>query len=434
MINYILKTLQQEDHVFIERLGAFRTQLKHAVIENNVIHPPYYEVVFSQKDSEENNFALANQISRDKQCLFTEANEQITAWVDELLVALQHNKSVTYEDFGTFMLDKKGNVSFESSVIPQLNSQFEGMESIAIGNVAAAALDSVSEIETEDDETMKVEESVQEPEPVGANNDSPDDEAMKDDETMKVEESVQEPEPVGANNDSPDDEAMKDDETMKVEESVQDPEPVGANNDSPDDEAMKVDDDDDDDDDEDDDDEEKHHGLAWLWVLLLLLLALGALGYVFKDRIWNCYHQWKDRKHPVEQKVVLETTATEDQTAVFEEEPVVEEGAVVEEETPEVVEETVPEPVAPAPVKATSDGKYNYVRYEQGRYYVIVGSLPTESDAEQHIRNKKLDQYSPVIVRQEGVKNLRVCIGVFDTEAEAERFAKNTNQSYWVLK
>jgi len=130
MINYILKTLQTEDHVFIERLGSFRLQLRHAALEGNVIQPPYNEVVFSQTDSEENNFALANQISRDQQCLFTQANEQVTAWVGELLTALQNNKSVTYEDFGTFMLDKKGNITFESAIIPQLNSQFECMEPI----------------------------------------------------------------------------------------------------------------------------------------------------------------------------------------------------------------------------------------------------------------------------------------------------------------
>ena len=404
MIPYILKTLQKENYVFIERLGAFRTQLKHAVIEKNVIHPPYNEVVFSQNDSEENNFALANQISREKKCLFTEANELVMKWVDELLVALQNNKSVTYEGFGTFMLDKKGNISFESAVVPQLNSQFEGMEPIDVRNVAAAAVESVSETETEDDEAMKVVETVEEPEP----------------------EPVVETEP---ETETEDDEAMKDDETMKVVETVEEPEPVGANNDSPEDE----DDEDDDDDDEDEEDEKKRHGLAWLWVVLLLLLALGALGYVFKDRIWNYYQQWKDKKHPVEQEITPEVTDEADQTATFEEEPVVEEEPAAE-ETPEVVEETVPEPVAPTPVKSTSDGKYNYVRFEQGRYYVIVGSFPTESDAERHIRNKMLGQYSPVIVRQDGVKNLRVCIGVFDTEAAAEQFAKTTNQNYWILK
>ena len=171
-----------------------------------------------------------------------------------------------------------------------------------------------------------------------------------------------------------------------------------------------------------------------MWILLLLLIALGALGFVFKDRIWSYYQQWKDKKQPVEQEVTQEETDVDNQTATFDEEPVVEEVEAVEEETREVVEEPAPKPVAPAPVKSTSDGKYDYIRFEQGRYYVIVGSFPTESDVERHIRNKKLGQYAPTIVKQDGVTNLRVCIGVFDTEAAAEQFAKTTNQNYWILK
>jgi len=130
MIPYILKALQNKDHVFIERLGEFRLQMRHAEIKKDKLYPPYNEVVFSPDDSGENNFALADLVSRERQCLFTEANEQINAWVEELLAALQHNKSVTYEGFGTFMLDKKGNLSFDNEIIPQLNSLFEGMAPI----------------------------------------------------------------------------------------------------------------------------------------------------------------------------------------------------------------------------------------------------------------------------------------------------------------
>ena len=429
MIDFLLKTLLQDQYVFVERLGAFRIQLRHAVIEKNVIHPPYNEVVFSQNDSEENNFALANQISRDKKCLFTEANELIMKWVDELLAALQHNKSVTYEGFGTFMLDKKGNISFESMVVPQLNSQFEGMEPIDIKSVGVAV--------AEEDEAMKVVEPVAEAEPEPVVEPEPVTEPEVD-EAMKV----VEPEPVAE---------PEEDEAMKVVEPVAEAEPEPIVEPEPvaepeEDEAMKdeeKDDDDDneedeeeddDDDDDDDDDEKKHHKLAWLWILLLLLIALGALGFVFKDRIWNYYQQWKDKKHPVEQEVTSEATVEENQTATFEEEPAVEEVETVEEEIPEVVEEPAPKSVTPTSVKSTSDGKYDYIRFEQGHYYVIVGSFPTETDVERHIRNKRLGQYSPKIVKQEGVKNLRVCIGVFDTEAAAEQFAKTTNQNYWILK
>ncbi|MBO7493836.1 MAG: hypothetical protein J6T87_06820, partial [Bacteroidales bacterium] len=254
MIDFLLKTLLQDQYVFVERLGAFRIQLRHAAVEKNIIRPPYNEVVFSQNDSEENNFALANQISREKKCLFTEANEQIMKWVDELLAALQHNKSVTYEDFGTFMLDKKGNITFESAIIPQLNSPFEGMEPIDIKSVGVVA--------AEDEEPMAVVETEKEPES----------EPVVEPEPVAEPEPVMEPEPVaepvGANNDSPAEEPMAvveiveepEPEPVVESEPVVEPEPVpesvGANNDSPEDETMKGDEDEDEDDEDEDDEDE----------------------------------------------------------------------------------------------------------------------------------------------------------------------------------
>ena len=389
MIPYILKTLQKEEYVFIERLGSFRIRLRHAALEGDTLQPPYNEVVFSQNDSEENNFALANQISRDVQCLFTEANEQITAWVNELLTALQNNKSVTYEDFGTFMLDKKGNLTFESAIIPQLNSQFEGMEPIDVKHVVS--------IPVVEPEPVTEPEPVVEPEP---------EVTMKDDEKMNVvePEPVVEPAPVV---EIEPEEAMKDDED---------------------------DEEDDEEEDEEEDDHKKRHGLAWLWVILLILIVLGVLSYIFKDKLMGYYQQWKDRKQPVEQVVApddnADATATVDE--ITEPEPVEENNDSPE----ETVSEPEPKPVTytPAVAKQSTDGKYDYIQFEQGHYYVIAGSFPSESDVIRHIRQKKLDQYSPKILKQDGVKNLRVCIGVFNTEAEAESFAKGINSGYWVLK
>ena len=278
---------------------------------------------------------------------------------------------------------------------------------------------------------MTIEEPVEEPEPEPVMEPEPIAEpepeyaeTFQETSLQPEPESIVEPEPVGANNDSPEDETgdEKDDKAIKNDEEEDD------------DDDEEDEEDDDDDEEEDDEDEKKHHKLAWLWILLLLLVALGALGFVFRDKITSFYHQWKDKEQSVEQDVTPEVTDDDNQTATFEDESVVDEVEAVEEVTPEVVEEPTPKPVAAAPVKSTSDGKYDYIQFEQGRFYVIVGSFPTESDVVKHIRNKRLGQYSPVIVKQDGFKNLRVCIGVFNTEAEAEQFGKSTNQNYWVLK
>ena len=463
--------------MFIERLGEFRLRMKHAEIKNDTVYPPYNEVVFSPEESDENNFVLANLVSREKQCLFTEANEMLTAWVDELLAALQHNKSVTYEGFGTFMLDKKGNLSFENEIIPQLNSLFEGMEPIGLTHPIAAVPEEEEALDEEDTATDVVTEVE---EPVGANNDSPvepepvvepeqvvEPEPVIESEPVVEPEPAEEPEPVvqpetveepvGANNDSPvepepvvasepvvepepviESEPVVEPEPVVESEPVIEPEPVVEPEpnvepepvvDEPDDEDDDDDDEDDEEDEEedDDDDEKKRHRLAWLWILLLLLAVLGALGYIFKDKLTDCYHQWRERKQSVEQVVTTDEQLDRTAESVTAEEP---ETVVDESET---VEEPAPEAYTPEVLKQTADGKYNYIRFEPGHYYAIAGSFPGEADVERHIRQKGLDQYSPVIVVQEG-KNLRVCIGVFDTEEEAEQFAKGVNSGYWVLK
>ena len=392
-------------------------------------------MVFSQTDSEENNFALANLISREKQCLFTYANEEITAWVSELLAALQNNKSVTYEDFGTFMLDKKGNITFESALIPQLNSQFEGLESIDLKHFEVAAVPVV------EPEPVVNPEPVVEPEPETISepvetfpetspHPEPETESVVEPEPVVNPEPVVEPEPETISepvetfpetspHPEPETESVVEPEPVVNPEPIVEPEPETIPEPvetfpetSPQPEPEK----------------KKHH-LAWLWILLLLIAVGAALGFVFKDKLLGYYHQWQEKKQTVEQ--VVEPQETPDATATIDEEI---EPAEPAEEPQEEVKEPEPEVFTPTVIKQSSDGKYDYIRFEKGHYYAIAGSFPTEADVIRHIHQKKLDQYSPRILKQDGVSNLRVCIGVFTTEEEAESFAKGVSTSYWVLK
>jgi cell division septation protein DedD len=79
-----------------------------------------------------------------------------------------------------------------------------------------------------------------------------------------------------------------------------------------------------------------------------------------------------------------------------------------------------------------SEGKY--LSYQKGKYYVIAGSFTKEEDALRHIKEKKLEKYHAKIVIQSQNSRRRVCIGVFDNEKDAEKFAAQTDKNYWVLK
>ena len=75
-----------------------------------------------------------------------------------------------------------------------------------------------------------------------------------------------------------------------------------------------------------------------------------------------------------------------------------------------------------------------YLPYQEGKYYVIVGSFANEKDALRHIKEKKLENYHAKLIAHPDSPRLRVCIGVFNSETDAKNFAAQIDKNYWVLK
>ena len=297
--------------------------------------------------------------------------EKIDEHVEELKNALAHNKSVSFEDFGTFSLDSKGRLTFEALDIPDLNIEFEGMPALSLN---------VTDIPTEEPEDNE-----------------PKTEDIKT-EDIKTEEPVAIEEPIAA--EEPEEAKPQEEEAENEDSEVEE-------TDNP----------------EETETPKKRRSLWWLYTLLVLLL-LAALGYIFRDKIQEIirpvfnrlFHKEVEMTEPDE----IDTTST----------------AAYPEDTTAVVEsDTLPEetPYEPEVVKTSSAG-YPYIRFEQGHYYAIAGSFLSEKEVLAHIRAKHLDEYSPKLVLQEGAPNIRICIGIYDTEEEAEAFAKSINPKYWVLK
>ncbi len=161
----------------------------------------------------------------------------------------------------------------------------------------------------------------------------------------------------------------------------------------------------------------KHRSLRWLFILIIVI-AVAVIGLLFRHQIMDAVQRIQ---HKTEAPAV---PALDESVADY----------PSEEEMTNETADIASEPWSPETVKSTADGRYNYIRFETGRFYVIAGSLTNEKDAELHIRQKGLDAHSPYLLLQDNVSNIRVCIGIFDTEEEAESFAKSINQHYWVLK
>ena len=388
MIPYIIKALLKNESVCVNDLGTFTMHYVPASIQGKTILAPHNEITLDTNNVYD-EYAFTNLVCFEKKCLITQANQDITQWVEELKNALEHNKSVSFDQFGTFAMNDKGKISFTCDYIPELNQEFEGMEDLSTvmlwkGNEEEKEV--VSENDSEDNrEDVKVGEPEVEPEPVVEVN-----EEEHKEEAPEVE-TVEEEEPEEQNPDA-------DDQEDRTPDTVET------------------------------DDGKRHRSRWWLWLLIvfLLLAALGTAGYLLRDQIRPVIDNVKEKLSKKEQ-VVEPSEPAESETI-----DVIEPEENVEEEIAE--EEPAPQAYMPETVKKTADGKYPYIRFETGHFYTIVGSLPSETDAEKHIRNRGLDKYDPKLVLQNGVGNIRVCVGIFDSEEEAEAFGKNTGLKYWVLK
>ncbi|MCR4966028.1 MAG: hypothetical protein K6A41_10280 [Bacteroidales bacterium] len=440
MIHYITKALQENDSVYVNDLGTFTKHYVSARIDGNTLHAPHYEVTLDTNiDHEE--IVFTNLVCRERQCLLTQANSEILQWVDELKQALNNNKSVTFEDFGTFSLIK-GDIHFDSELIDGLNIEFEGMEDLSLVPGATIPVEEGPEVEVEPEpitepkpvvipeptiepepviepEPIVIPEPTVELEPITESEPIVEPEPVEKPEPIVEPEPVEEPEPIiqysHIAEEEPKTEPVVEPEPVIEPEPIVEPEPViepdpviepepvDNGNGSSDDDGVPV----------------KRKRRIWPWILVLLLLAIaGVLIYLLRGQLKDLINKLQNKKEPVIEQIV----ESEPEEAT----PVIQEDTIVEEETPVIY--------TPDTLKMSADQKYPYIHFEEGHFYVIAGSFPSEKDAERHIRQTGLDKYSPSLVLQDGVSNIRICIGIFPTEEEGLAYIDSINKRYWVLK
>ncbi len=516
MINYIIKALLNDNSIFINDLGTFTKQYQSARFDGDTILPPQYIVNLTVKDDQPDGTEFINLLCREKQCRITEAAAEISHWVEELKTALENNKSVSFDNFGTFSLSDKGVIQFVCDHIDEINREFEGMGVVRLGEVGIGSEMEEERIRGEEEQRMREEEERRVREAEEKRLQEEEEQRRREEEERRVREAeekrlqeeaeqrlreaeeqerlakeaeerrlqeeaeqrlreeedrrareveekrLQEEEEQRRREEEErraheaeekrlqeeaeqrlreaeeqerlakeaeerrlqeeaEQRLREAEENVNTEEEIQEAHMVQEVQD-----VKVVHESTDTDGDNGDgniptEEKKKHRSLWWLFVLLILI-ALGVLGYLFRQQLLTVFNNLKEKITAPKEAVVTEEPET------------VAEDTIAYDET--VAEDTVSEPevYTPEVVRNTANGNYPVIRFEQGHYYVIAGSLPSEQDAVRHIKQRNLDQYEPKLVTQSGVSNLRVCIGIFDTEEEAESFAKNVNPKYWVLK
>lgn len=410
VIRNIIRYLQQEDELLVTRLGKFQKKEIPSTIQEGQILPPKVIVEFEMNE-EQTGFPIVDHISKWEFIRLLDADEAVNNWVSELKKALQENKEIEYENFGTFRLDESKVIRFESAVIKELNEHFYGMEPLKLEEQAV--------VEREGVVVSEEPESVLPPDILISK-----EEEKKEIEAEIPEETATEPiveeveEPIVESIEAPVEEAEE--IVEKVEEEIEEEFEEG--------ELEEV---------EEEVEEEiffkppkkRKRILENLLFIIIILVTLAVLLLLFKDHL---YHHFIRPKQATKEMQTPVTEATGDQDLYVDYQDVEEDSTELDQLTEtEAVGGTEAAVQPETSVAKTPDG-YPVIRKESGKFYAIAGSLLSEQDAIKHIKEKNLDRYNPSIVHADS--RYRVCIGIFKTEEEAFQFAKKINSSYWVLK
>jgi len=459
MIKYIIDILKNEDNIFINDLGLFERKTVSAQMKDKTLLPPHNTILFDA-NGDGNGFAFILKYAEKNQKRLNDADTEIRKWVEELNAGIQNNKSVDIAEFGTFSLNSKGVIVFESAFIKELNLDFEGMEPVAVKPVKAKGkkeiepveestpVPVIEEVETEEEATHEPqpEEVIVEEEPiVVVETPIVEEQSVVVVETPIVEEEEKE-EPVVVVETPIVEEEEKEEPVVVVETPImeeEEKEEIEEEEEEPSEEEE-----------EKEEENEKKRGIQQqnIWVritlFILILLLFPAIFFAYIHRV-SLELTYKEYKHKFFHKTVDFPAQSDTQSSAFFAELTSRERASVKivvpyvidynatETTPDVagtVVETPPQPVEELQTQPFNTQDVPQLNFQEGKYYVIAGSFTEEKKAITHIKQHNLQKYNPTIVRQAGNNRVRVCVGVFDSEQKAEQFILSIQKDCWVLK
>lgn len=502
IVRNLIAFLQEEGQVYLGGIGLFQIVFQPAKLSKGKLSPPHNIVTLDCK-AEESAFPFIMFVSKREQLKIVDADAAIRAWTDNLFAELKKHK-VHVDNWGIFAI-KKGELTFKSDLIPELNVEFEGLPHIGIDEegdrqpkiIENEPLDG-EEVETGQQEVSLVAPLAPEPEPEPEPAPEPEPEPVPEPEPEPEPAPEPEPEPesVPAPEPTPVVEPAPEPEPTSEVEPAPEPEPVPAPAPEPqpadslsaentpasaaseagnevgeridagveekDEETVKEAavakaeaneeaevEEGDADADEDADDKRSHkkkkHGWIWLLLVLLLLAAAGTAGYLYRTEVSAWLHEAKvwcqdfisEKLDGTKVEADTDTPAVEETLPAEEPNDVAMQDTLSDTLAMDVVEihELAPEAEPePEQIATTADNKYRIVGFQMGKFYVVHGSFASETDCEKHIRIAGFDKYNPMIVKQSGNSHLRVCLGVFPTEAEAQEFIDRHQLKAWILK
>jgi nucleoid DNA-binding protein len=127
--HHIVRALLEEESVIISGFGTFSVQNNPSRIQDDIVFPPQTIVAFEYSKGAD-GFSFVNKLSQWKQIRIDKAQTEIMEWVNLLEKGLENNKTVFYDDFGTFSKEPSGRIIFQGITHSQFNIENEGLEPV----------------------------------------------------------------------------------------------------------------------------------------------------------------------------------------------------------------------------------------------------------------------------------------------------------------
>ncbi|MEG1555932.1 MAG: hypothetical protein RR356_04320 [Bacteroidales bacterium] len=400
IVKYIIEVLKKEDSVFVNELGLFKKIFVSAKITQNFIEPPQNKIELDP-DYDGNGFAFTLFVSQNAQIRIMDADESIGTWVSDLKTAIENNKSIHFENFGVFSKNSNGTIFFECDPVLDLNREFEGMVNI--------------DIQSQLNEEIKKEPIFEKPEPITEIPHVVID--ITENKTEEFEQPIDNKEnrttdiPFYPIPQEPVMEISEEKNSYTTDSSnfpFETTEPAFNKK-----------------------EENKTKFSDNLFFILVILISLISLVLLFKDNFIQYYQDYQLKNNQI--KHLDNLHLGEEDLNIYEKEIPIEEEVI---ETPASNAAPITSSVEQSNQQETANqiNDIQQIKFEEGKFYVIIGSFPNHQQAIKHIQERKMQKYNPQLLQQDHVRNIRICAGIFNSEAEANTHGKTLGINYWVLK
>jgi nucleoid DNA-binding protein len=134
IIPFLIRALVEENSVAVSGLGTFFVKNIPSHIKEEIIFPPQNSIAF-EHSREAEGFDFVKKLSQWKQIRIDEAQAEISDWVNRLEKGLENNKTLFFDDFGSFSKDSSEKIIFLGVLHSKLNIENEGLEPVFLPSI-----------------------------------------------------------------------------------------------------------------------------------------------------------------------------------------------------------------------------------------------------------------------------------------------------------